>query len=143
MSEKTGISWTHHTFNPWWGCVKVSPACTNCYAERDSKRYGFNVWGQEAERRWQRLRGVTGEVDRGQGEAGQPVRAEIPELRLAQSEAERAGLKRATDADVERRLAVRRENPVEVPRHQSRLAQTHIRTAEGEFAFKRELVHKG
>jgi protein gp37 len=52
MSEKTGISWTHHTFNPWWGCVKVSPACTNCYAERDSKRYGFKVWGQDAERRF-------------------------------------------------------------------------------------------
>lgn len=52
VSEKTGISWTDHTFNPWWGCVKVSPACTNCYAERDSKRYGFKVWGQDADRRF-------------------------------------------------------------------------------------------
>jgi protein gp37 len=52
MSEHTGISWTDHTFNPWWGCVKVSPACTNCYAERDSKRYGFNVWGPGSDRRF-------------------------------------------------------------------------------------------
>jgi protein gp37 len=52
VSEKTGISWTHHTFNPWWGCVKVSPACTNCYAERDAKRYGFDVWGPGSDRRF-------------------------------------------------------------------------------------------
>jgi protein gp37 len=45
VSAKTGIAWTDHTFNPWWGCTKVSPGCTNCYAERDSKRYGFKVWG--------------------------------------------------------------------------------------------------
>lgn len=34
MADKTGISWTDHTFNPWWGCAKVSPACDHCYAER-------------------------------------------------------------------------------------------------------------
>ena len=22
-----------HTFNLWWGCTKVSPACDHCYAE--------------------------------------------------------------------------------------------------------------
>lgn len=52
MAEKTGISWCHHTFNSWWGCVKVSPACTSCYAERDSKRYGHDVWGPNARRRF-------------------------------------------------------------------------------------------
>jgi protein gp37 len=52
MAETTGITWTDHTFNPWWGCVKVSPACTHCYAERDAKRYGHDVWGPEAERRF-------------------------------------------------------------------------------------------
>lgn len=53
MSEKTGISWTDHTFNPWWGCAKVSPACDHCYAERDAKRYasGRVLWGVSAERR--------------------------------------------------------------------------------------------
>ena len=45
------ISWTDHTFNPWWGCVKVSPACTHCYAEKFAKRTGHSVWGVESERR--------------------------------------------------------------------------------------------
>jgi protein gp37 len=40
-----GISWTHFTFNPWWGCNKCSPACLNCYAERLSKRCGFDCFG--------------------------------------------------------------------------------------------------
>lgn len=52
MSEHTGIEWTDHTFNPWWGCVKVSPACHNCYAETLSHRYGFKVWGPGTERRF-------------------------------------------------------------------------------------------
>jgi ssDNA-binding Zn-finger/Zn-ribbon topoisomerase 1 len=46
MGENSGISWTDHTFNPWMGCTKVSPACANCYAERDwDKRYGKVKWG--------------------------------------------------------------------------------------------------
>jgi protein gp37 len=51
MSEKTNISCVDHTFNIAWGCAKVSPACMNCYAERLSKRYGFQVWGSNADRR--------------------------------------------------------------------------------------------
>ena len=53
MSEKTGISWTDATFNPWWGCQKVSPACDHCYAERDAKRFaaGRVLWGVNSERR--------------------------------------------------------------------------------------------
>ena len=53
MAEKTDISWTDATFNPWWGCAKVSPACDHCYAERDSKRFaaGKVLWGVDAERR--------------------------------------------------------------------------------------------
>lgn len=52
MSEKTGIQWTDHTFNPWWGCEKVSPACDHCYAETLSNRYGHSVWGHDAPRRF-------------------------------------------------------------------------------------------
>lgn len=52
MGEKTEISWTDHTFNPWWGCVKVSPGCDHCYAEADAKRFGHNVWGKDADRRF-------------------------------------------------------------------------------------------
>lgn len=51
MGKETGISWTDHTFNPWWGCMKVSPGCANCYAEAFAKRTGHNVWGPTAEYR--------------------------------------------------------------------------------------------
>jgi protein gp37 len=52
VGETTRIEWADATFNPWWGCEKVSPACTNCYAERDAKRYGHKVWGKAAPRRF-------------------------------------------------------------------------------------------
>jgi protein gp37 len=48
VADKTGIAWTDHTFNPWWGCFKVSPGCKNCYAETLSNRYGHDVWGPAA-----------------------------------------------------------------------------------------------
>lgn len=52
MGEKTAISWTDATFNPWHGCAKVSPGCDHCYAERDSARFSGKVlWGTDAERR--------------------------------------------------------------------------------------------
>lgn len=44
--ENTKIEWANHTFNPWMGCTKVSPACKNCYAERDmDQRFGRVQWG--------------------------------------------------------------------------------------------------
>jgi protein gp37 len=52
MAEKSGISWTDASFSPWWGCVKVSPACTRCYAESASKRFGHSVWGPDSSRRF-------------------------------------------------------------------------------------------
>lgn len=53
MSENSKIEWTHHTFNPWWGCSKVSPGCDHCYAERDAGRFSPDktLWGVDAERR--------------------------------------------------------------------------------------------
>lgn len=33
MAENSKIQWCDHTFNPWIGCTKVSPACDHCYAE--------------------------------------------------------------------------------------------------------------
>jgi len=38
MSTQTSIEWTEQTWNPAVGCSKVSPGCTNCYAEAMSKR---------------------------------------------------------------------------------------------------------
>ena len=52
MGKNSHIEWTHHTFNPWWGCAKVSPACQNCYAEAWAKRVGNKVWGVKAPRRF-------------------------------------------------------------------------------------------
>lgn len=46
MAENTKIEWAHHTFNPWIGCTKVSPACDHCYAEADfDKRRHVVTWG--------------------------------------------------------------------------------------------------
>ena len=52
MAEHSKIEWTHHTFNPWWGCTKVSPACEHCYAEAWAKRTGHRVWGRTGARRF-------------------------------------------------------------------------------------------
>jgi len=52
MAKNSHIEWTHHTFNPWWGCKKVSPACDNCYAELWAKRMGHQLWGLDASRRF-------------------------------------------------------------------------------------------
>jgi len=45
MGANTKIEWTDYTFNPWWGCQMISPACTNCYAAAWAKRWGKDVWG--------------------------------------------------------------------------------------------------
>ena len=46
MAEVTKIEWCHHTWNPWMGCTKVSPACDHCYAETEwDKRYHVVKWG--------------------------------------------------------------------------------------------------
>lgn len=51
MSETTGIGWTDHTFNPWWGCTEVSPGCAHCYARVWAARMGHAVWGKHAPRK--------------------------------------------------------------------------------------------
>lgn len=56
MALNSKIEWTHHTFNPWWGCQRVSPACEHCYAERMAGHVGRNMarlWHQaEPGRMW-------------------------------------------------------------------------------------------
>lgn len=52
MAQNSSIEWTDHTFNPWWGCSKVSPACLHCYAETWAKRVGQKVWGVHSPRRF-------------------------------------------------------------------------------------------
>jgi len=50
MSRNSKIEWTDHTFNPWWGCQKVSAGCKNCYAESFANRFGVG-WGEKEKRR--------------------------------------------------------------------------------------------
>jgi protein gp37 len=44
MGTSSKIAWCDSTFNPWWGCTKVSPGCVNCYAEAQDKRFGGSHW---------------------------------------------------------------------------------------------------
>lgn len=48
--KDSSIEWTHHTFNPWWGCTKVSEGCRHCYAEAIAERFGRASWGPSADR---------------------------------------------------------------------------------------------
>lgn len=56
---ETSIAWTSSadgspgfSFNPWWGCQRVSPGCERCYAEAFAKRVGEKVWGPTSPRRF-------------------------------------------------------------------------------------------
>lgn len=40
MGANSRIEWTDHTWNPWYGCQKVSQGCKNCYMYREMKQYG-------------------------------------------------------------------------------------------------------
>lgn len=52
MGADTGIAWANDTFNPWWGCSRVSPGCEHCYAEFLAvTRRKLPVWGVDAERK--------------------------------------------------------------------------------------------
>lgn len=44
MGKNSKIAWTDHTFNPWWGCTRVSAGCEHCYAAGMAKRLGYDVW---------------------------------------------------------------------------------------------------
>ena len=51
MSENTGISWAHDTWNPWIGCDKVAPECAHCYIDRVIRKQKENgefrqPWGK-------------------------------------------------------------------------------------------------
>lgn len=60
---ETSIEWTAtplsdgtlapgFTFNPWWGCEKISPACRGCYAQAFDRRVGGSNWGKDAPRKF-------------------------------------------------------------------------------------------
>ena len=39
MADRSTIEWTDDTWNPVRGCTKISPGCTNCYAETFAERF--------------------------------------------------------------------------------------------------------
>jgi protein gp37 len=47
MGVDTKIEWTTYSWSPWHGCARVSPGCTNCYAEARSHRNPavLGIWG--------------------------------------------------------------------------------------------------
>lgn len=72
MADHSSIEWTDATWNPVTGCTKISPGCTNCYAERFAERFrgvkghpyeqGFalRLWPERLEQplRWTRPRRI-------------------------------------------------------------------------------------
>lgn len=42
MGDKTPIEWADATWNPWYGCRRVSTGCRGCYAAREMKAYGMD-----------------------------------------------------------------------------------------------------
>lgn len=81
MKRTTTIAWTHHTVNFWWGCTKVSPACTHCYAEEIGARFGPKLFGQPVQwgagkPRFERLEAARAEclkLQRQAHESGKPI----------------------------------------------------------------------
>ena len=51
MAENSKIEWCDHTWNPWIGCTRISPACDHCYAARIDHRFGGGHWGAGATRK--------------------------------------------------------------------------------------------
>ncbi len=52
MGEKTGITWTDHTFNHVWGCKKISPECKYCYAEQRCGDYWNGTYRIFGDKHW-------------------------------------------------------------------------------------------
>lgn len=52
MAADTNIEWCDSTFNPWIGCMKVSPGCDHCYAERSTPARTMGIeWGAGTSRK--------------------------------------------------------------------------------------------
>lgn len=67
--KNSGINWTDHTANFWWGCFKVSDGCKNCYAESLSKRYGKDIWGPPATTKREPKLGIWSDIKKWDREA--------------------------------------------------------------------------
>lgn len=70
MARNSGIEWTDHTINFWWGCHKVSAGCANCYAETLSNRFGKSIWGPPKSTVRERKKSPWGDILKLDREAG-------------------------------------------------------------------------
>lgn len=52
MGKGSDIEWCDHSFNPWWGCMKIGPGCDNCYAASFAHRMGLDIFGAGKPRRY-------------------------------------------------------------------------------------------
>lgn len=55
MGSKTEIEWAEASWNPLGGCRRVSPGCSNCYAETIANRFsreGLPYHGLAKDGRW-------------------------------------------------------------------------------------------
>ncbi len=75
MAADSKIEWCRHTFNPWVGCTRLTPACDFCYAESWARRTGQpQLWQGERRRttasnwqqpiRWNKAAAAAGERHR-------------------------------------------------------------------------------
>jgi protein gp37 len=66
MAEQTNITWTQHTWNPWWGCRKISPGCRECYMYAMLRRFGRDPAAVQrtktldAPRKWEKVAAAQG-----------------------------------------------------------------------------------
>jgi protein gp37 len=72
MGEQTAIEWADATWNPWWGCTKVSPACAHCYAETLADRFHHGLW--RGDRRRMQDWALPAKVDRRAAREGRRLR---------------------------------------------------------------------
>jgi len=74
--ENSKIEWCNHTFNPWWGCSRVSPGCDHCYAATLAKRMRAMTWETDEPRQIASERTWVSPLDwdRKAKEAGKPAR---------------------------------------------------------------------
>lgn len=93
--KNSGIGWTDHTVNPWWGCIKVSAGCKHCYAQENAKVYdkwvrqtlhvekgeSVKLWGPDS-RRPVRIDGAIAELAEHAADTslGRPPRVFIPSM---------------------------------------------------------------
>lgn len=52
MGKGTSVEYVEHSFSPWWGCSRISPGCSRCFAADTARRWGQDsLWHLHGPRR--------------------------------------------------------------------------------------------